>query len=90
MNKWMCLKCHAVFLGGNGKCCGVEAELFDLQKSENIIVGGSNAWIRVHEKWKDNETFKAVVHELHEDGCYSAATAMNVFIQRLSEERENK
>ena len=84
MDELFCNKCHLVFSGGGGKCCG-EVELFVPEKHGASLVSSSNAWINVFRKWENNPLFKKVSQELSDEGCYSAAIHLNVFIERLRE-----
>jgi hypothetical protein len=88
MEEYICLKCGTVYQGGKGMCCGVSSELFSLEKHGAMLVSGSNSWISVWEKWKDHPFFNEISDELCNDGCYGAATHINVFIEKLLDRAE--
>ena len=77
-----CKNCHSVFIGGHGKCCG-EVEKFSPDKHAIFLIGSSNSWISVWNRWKDDPMFEQVSCELINDGCYGAATQLSEFIERL-------
>jgi hypothetical protein len=84
MKEYICLKCHRVFSTAslNPKCCG-ELEEFFPEKHGRLLIGSSNAWISVWEKWKSNPLLGDVIAKLSEEGCSCAATSINVLIQDL-------
>lgn len=90
MEEWICLKCYRVFLAGSSyaKCCG-EIELFLPEKHVGFIIGSSNSWYSLHEKWKNHPLYKEVSDELSNEGCYSAWIHMSSFIERLLEKNDN-
>lgn len=80
---YICLKCHNISTHLSGKCCGVKVELFDPQKHGELLIGKSNAWIPVWERWENDPLLQETSSELSNDGCYSASTVVNEFIQKL-------
>jgi hypothetical protein len=83
MQEYICPKCGVVFEGGIGKHCGIDSELFSLERHGRRLISSSNSWISVWEKWKDNQFLSDVSDDLINDGSYGAATHINVFIERL-------
>jgi hypothetical protein len=88
MNEYICLKCRRVFQVGASyaKCCG-EVEEFSPEKHGELLIGSSNSWISVWEKWKSNPEFRKISDKLSEEGSYGAATAINSFIEELLENK---
>ena len=82
MDEYICKKCHTVFSSKSPMCCG-EVEDFSPEKHAASLVSASNTWIQVWEKWKDNPLLRQVSEELASEGCYSAASCLNEFIDRL-------
>lgn len=87
MVSYYCAQCHSVWSGTRRECCGREAELFSPEKHGESLVGQSNAWIAVWSRWRSHPLLQEVLHELAENECYSAATCLNEFIQRLLTDR---
>ena len=83
MTEWICLKCHRVFHSKIGECCG-DVEEFDINKHARRLIGFSNAWLHVWNKWRDNPKMREIANELAQDGCFSAATVLSTFIERLT------
>lgn len=90
MREYICLNCFRVFQTAPpyAKCCGVVEE-FSMEKHGRSLVGMSNSWIIVWEKWKDHPSFIVVSDELSNKGCFGAATQVNVFIERLLKNNES-
>jgi len=93
MPEYYCPNCHRVFLthSPNPKCCdGSEVVAFDYtdEKQVRSLIGGSNAWRTVWEKWKAHPKLEIISFKLAEDGCFSAAASLNGFIETLLEEAE--
>jgi hypothetical protein len=88
MQEYICKECLIVFESKIGKHCGLDAELFSLEKHVRILISSSNSWISVWEKWKDNPFFNEFSYELSSEGCYGAATHINAFIERLLHQAE--
>jgi len=84
-----CNTCHRVFIGGDGKCCG-EVEKFSLEKHGKFLIGSSNAWIDIWNKWKDDPLLKETSQKLINDGCYGASTHLSEFINKLKENYETR
>lgn len=93
MKEWFCEKCHYVWLSkeNNGccdkSCCGTVVE-FDPWTHSKFLISSSNAWIAVSKKWEGNKSLEKVADELTSEGCYSAATIMNEWIDRLLKQLE--
>ena len=84
--QWICTKCYKVFGSKNPVCCGKEyIEEFSLEKHGMILIGLSNAWINVYEKWENDPFFKEVSDELCNDNRWGVSSHMNEFISRLKE-----
>jgi hypothetical protein len=64
-------------------------EEFIAEKHGSLLIGNSNSWISIREKWYSNPLFDEMSRELSNDGCCSAATHINVFIERLIERLSN-
>jgi len=86
MNEYICLNCRTVFMAGAeyAKCCG-QIEIFSMEKHGQSLIGSSNAWISVWEKWRRNPKFLEISQQLTNDGSYGAATAINFFVEELYE-----
>ena len=82
MDEWICLECNRVFYAKEPKCCGI-IDRFDPIQHAQRLVGQSNSWIQVWERWKDNEKLKEVSRELNNDGVNGAASHLNEFIERF-------
>lgn len=87
MKEWFCTNCNQIVNAKNYKCCG-PVEEFDPVKHAQYIIGKSNAWITIWEKWKDHPLLKEISNELIEEGCYCAATILNIFIERLEDQSD--
>lgn len=87
--QWFCEKCHRVFGGGGGTCCGVDGIPFDPATHGRYLVSGSNSWIDVWEKWHDHPLVREVAAEHAEHGNHSAPRILNDAIERAFEHLEN-
>lgn len=86
ITEWICMECHTVFGSKSGECCGKQAEKFSIEKHGESLIGSSNSWTSVYEKWRNHPLFLDAVREAQENGSYGASTAMNVFIEKLVEQ----
>lgn len=87
MNSWICLKCGRIVIAKEFLCCG-EIEQFNPERHCRLIIGKSNAWIRVWGMWQKHPLLKQISQDLANDGCYSAATILNQFIEHLIEKEK--
>jgi hypothetical protein len=84
MDEWICLECSRVFYANESfaKCCG-KIEKFDPVKHAQKLVGLSNSWIQVWDRWKDDKRLQGISQELNNDGINGAAHHLNAFIESL-------
>ena len=87
-DEWICNKCGRVYESNLGRCCEVKSEKFDLCKHGRELISGSNSWISVWEKWKDDPLLAEVSGECIKDGCYSCAAIFNIFVEQLKKRAE--
>jgi len=86
MKEYICLKCYTVFISGVASCrCGGEVEEFSAAKHGRFLIGSSNSWFEVWERWGDHPMLKKVSDELSDMGSWGSATHLNEFISRLIE-----
>ena len=90
MNTYICTNCNHVFMAGASyaRCCG-EIEEFSPEKHGELLVGSSNSWINIWERWKDDPLFDEISSKLSEEGCFGAWAHLNAFIERLMKEYQN-
>jgi hypothetical protein len=87
--EWICTRCGRVVIAGSYECCG-KVEEFSPERHSHLLIGKSNSWINVWEKWEKHPLIEEILHRLVGEGCYSADTVLNAFIERLLETlREN-
>lgn len=70
-------------MGARDICCNKQVEIFDPCKHGEMLVGASNSWLRIYEKWGEHPAYIQAAEECYEDGYFGAAGIMNIFIQKL-------
>ena len=83
MEEWICLGCHKVSSCSTEiKCCGTVTK-FIVEDHSRHLVSSSNAWQQVWKRWKDHPKLKLVIMELGRQGCFSASSSLNQWIENM-------
>ena len=87
-NQYFCKKCNSVVDGINPDCCGRKMTVFDLQKHAQFLIGSSNSWISVWQRWKDHPEIEKTAKQVYAQNNYGAAMILNTLINNLLKEKE--
>lgn len=83
-----CTTCHAVFIGGGGKCCGPVVP-FDMATHGRTLVPSANAWNRVWKELQNHPAIREVAEDHAQSGNCSAASILIDAFERLAERAES-
>lgn len=84
-DEWYCKSCRGVFITKNPKCCG-EVVKFNVSMHGRELIGLSNAWIQVWQKWEHHPLVKQIGQEWAEANNYGAAGILNEAFDIMSKD----
>lgn len=88
MMEWFCEKCNTVFHAEHGSCyrgCNGKCVPFNIQYHGRNLIGLSNGWVTVWEKWKEHPMVEHVAKEHARNGNSSAAEILNEAFERIEQ-----